>query len=194
MSVTLRQAWVAARFLLVMTVVLGVLYPFGVYAVGRIVPGAGRRLVRHRRRTARSSARPSSVSRSTARSTSTRARPRRAPTATTRSSSSGSNLGPNNADLVAAVQERLAAVAEEEGVSPDRCRRTPSPPAAAASTRTSARRTPICRCRGSPASGGLAVAEVQRLVAENTDAPVLGFIGEAGVNVLTLNLALDQLG
>jgi len=34
--------------------------------------------------------------------------------------------------------------------------------------------------------------DVLRLIAENTDAQDLGFVGECGVNVLTLNIALDK--
>jgi len=39
----------------------------------------------------------------------------------------------------------------------------------------------------------LPVAEVQKLVAENTKARDLEFLGEPGVDVLTLNIALDNL-
>ena len=41
---------------------------------------------------------------------------------------------------------------------------------------------------------GLDVDQVMELVEENTDGRDLGFLGEPGVNVLLLNLALDELG
>jgi K+-transporting ATPase ATPase C chain len=40
----------------------------------------------------------------------------------------------------------------------------------------------------------LPLATVQKLIEENTDGRSLGFLGEPGVNVLELNLALDKLG
>ena len=40
----------------------------------------------------------------------------------------------------------------------------------------------------------LPLATVQTLISENTDGRSLGFLGEPGVNVLELNLALDKLG
>jgi K+-transporting ATPase ATPase C chain len=38
------------------------------------------------------------------------------------------------------------------------------------------------------------LATVQQLIAKNTDGRSLGFLGEPGVNVLTLNIALDKEG
>jgi potassium-transporting ATPase KdpC subunit len=40
----------------------------------------------------------------------------------------------------------------------------------------------------------LPLATVQKLIHDNTDGRSLGFLGEPGVNVLELNLALDNLG
>jgi K+-transporting ATPase ATPase C chain len=41
---------------------------------------------------------------------------------------------------------------------------------------------------------GMTQEEIRRLISQNTDSPDLGFLGEPGVNVLTLNLALDAAG
>ena len=40
----------------------------------------------------------------------------------------------------------------------------------------------------------ISVEVVRQLVVESTDGSGLGFLGDPGVNVLRLNLALDQLG
>ncbi len=45
----------------------------------------------------------------------------------------------------------------------------------------------MAKARGLPAAGG------GDLIEQNTDGRGLGIFGEAGVNVLTLNLALDAL-
>jgi K+-transporting ATPase ATPase C chain len=107
--------------------------------------------------------------------------------------SSGSNLGPNNADLLAAVQERKKAVAALEGVAesqvpPDAVTASASGLDPAISPAYAALQVNrVARERG------LDVAKVQQLVKENTKGRTLGFLGEPAVNVVTLNNALAAL-
>ncbi|MCL1868909.1 MAG: potassium-transporting ATPase subunit KdpC [Promicromonosporaceae bacterium] len=108
--------------------------------------------------------------------------------------SGGSNLGPLNPDLATTVSERKAQVAAENGVSPSQV------PADAVTASFSGLDPAI-----SPAyaaiqvnrvaqARGLTVAQVQQLVAENTSGRPLGVLGDPTVNVLTLNIALQNLG
>ncbi len=108
--------------------------------------------------------------------------------------SSGSNLGPNNADLLAAVQERKKAVAALEGVAesqvpPDAVTASASGLDPAISPAYAALQVDrVARERG------LDVAKVQQLVKESTKGRTLGFLGEPTVNVVKLNNALAALG
>jgi len=105
----------------------------------------------------------------------------------------GSNLGPSNPELSDAVRERALAYQELNGLDED----TPVPVDAVtasasgldphisvANARTQAPRVAQER--------GLDVDDVLDLIDENTDTRQLGFLGEDGVNVLELNLALDR--
>ena len=107
--------------------------------------------------------------------------------------SSGSNLGPENADLIAAIEERRAGIAAFEGVDPaavpvDALTASASgldPHISVAYAELQAPRVAEAR--------DLDVAEVRDLVAAHTASRDLGFLGEPRVNVLELNLALDEL-
>ena len=108
-------------------------------------------------------------------------------------STSASNLGPENEDLIAAVKQRRAEAAELDGVAPGQV----APDALLASgsgvdphispAYAQQQTTRVARERG------LTEAEVRTLVVEHTQGRVLGVLGEARVNVLRLNLALDEL-
>lgn len=106
--------------------------------------------------------------------------------------SSGSNLGPENPDLVAAIAQRTAEVAARDGVAeadvpPDAVTASASgldPHISPAYAAIQIDR--VARARG------LSPAVVAALVAAHTTGPDLGFLGEPVVNVLELNLALDE--
>ena len=103
-----------------------------------------------------------------------------------------SNLGPTNEDLLAAVRARRTEYRRENGlpssaaVPIDAVTASGSgldPHISPANARLQAAR--VARARGLP------LDRVLPLVDEHTDGRSLGFLGEPGVNVLELNLALD---
>ena len=106
--------------------------------------------------------------------------------------SSGSNYGPTNSDFLAIVKQRVADYRKENGLAKDA--RVPvdavtasgsglDPQISVANARIQAPR--VARVRRIP------LAQVNKLIDEHTDGRSLGFLGEKGVNVLELNVALD---
>jgi len=107
--------------------------------------------------------------------------------------SSGSNLGPTSQKLNDAIKDRIAAYRTENGL-----KETDAVPADAVtasgsgldphiSIRNAELQAPrVAKARGLPAE------KVLELVRANTDRPDLGVLGDSGVNVLQLNLALDK--
>lgn len=108
--------------------------------------------------------------------------------------SGGANLGPLNPTLVDAVQARVAALraadpTQHAPVPLDLVTTSASgldPHISPAAARWQAPR--VARLRG------LAPQQVERLIAQHTEAPLWGLLGEPRVNVLALNLALDSAG
>jgi K+-transporting ATPase ATPase C chain len=108
--------------------------------------------------------------------------------------SSGSNLGPENPDLIAAIEERRAAVADLEGVDPAD---VPVDALTASGSGLDPQISPEYADLQVPRVArerGMTEDAVRALVAEATTGPGLGFLGQAGVDVLDLNLALDRIG
>ena len=189
-TATGRQALVAIKTLVVMTLVLGVVYPLVVWAIAQVVaPGrADGQIVESGGRLVGSAiigqdfpveddqwfhGRPSANDYDGL-------------------ASAPSNLGPSSPDLIAAIEERRAAIAEVEGVDP-----ADVPPDALTGSASgldpyvSPAYAAIQVARVADARG-LSEAAVREAVEEHTSGRSFGFLGEPKVDVLLLNLALES--
>lgn len=107
--------------------------------------------------------------------------------------SGGSNQGPENADLIAAIEERQAAIVDLDGVAVGDI---PADAVTASSSGLDPHISPAYALLQVPRvaeARGLAEAEVRELVESRIQTRDLGFLGEPRVNVLELNLALDAM-
>ena len=198
-TLLLRQTGAAFRMLLVATVVLGLAYPLAVWGLARL-PGlngpaegslitapdgtpAGSSLVGIDPVPADPTADPWFHTR---------------PSASAQdvlgpgdpSTSGGSNLGGFSDKLLDQVQQRRALIAAREGVAPDQ---VPPDAVTASGSGVDPQISPAYAQLQVPRvarATGLPVAEVQQLVAAATDPRPLGFLGDPGVNVTRLNLAV----
>lgn len=194
MRTTLRTAGVAVRAMLVFTVLLGVGYMLLITAIGQVALPfqANGSLVRSADGTVVGSqllgqsfqdadgqalpqyfqSRPSAASYDGAAST-------------------GSNLGPENADLIASIEEGRSAFVDLNGqgsVPADAVTSSGSGLDPDISVATAERQVArVAEARGIP------VSDVEALVAEHTLPRDLGYLGDPRVNVLELNRALDAL-
>jgi K+-transporting ATPase ATPase C chain len=109
-------------------------------------------------------------------------------------SSGGSNLGPTSQKLRDSVAQNIADYRSQNNLA------TNAPLPGDAVTASASGLDPHI----SPENAELQVArvakargvseeQIRKLIRQNTDAPDLGFLGDPGVNVLLLNLALDQI-
>ncbi len=109
-------------------------------------------------------------------------------------SSGGSNLGPTSSNLVTTITQRIADYRTQNGLA------TNAPVPADAVTASGSGLDPHISVRNAELQASrvvkvrnLPVEKVLALVRANTDPAGLEFLGDPGVNVLALNLALDQL-
>jgi potassium-transporting ATPase KdpC subunit len=121
-------------------------------------------------------------------------RPSAAGTGYDAASSGGSNLGPTSQKLNDAIKDRVDAYRKENGLNADESVPADAVTASGSgldphiSLRNAELQTPrVARTRG------LSEEKLRDLIQQHTDGRDLGVLGEPGVNVLTLNLALDQL-
>ncbi|MCJ1674451.1 potassium-transporting ATPase subunit KdpC [Rathayibacter sp. VKM Ac-2929] len=190
----LRQYGVALRALLVLTVALGVLYPLAITGIGQVAFArqANGSLLTENGETVGSSLIGQSFTDADGNPLPEwfQSRPSAAGDGYDASASSGSNLGPENEDLIAAIQERRAAIAAFDGVDPAA---VPADALTASASGLDPQISPAyaaIQVARVAAARGLTEEDVRALVAEHTRARDLGFLGDETVNVLELNLAL----
>ncbi|MGH8933832.1 MAG: K(+)-transporting ATPase subunit C [Egibacteraceae bacterium] len=111
------------------------------------------------------------------------------------SATSGSNFGPTNEEFLALVSERVSEYRSRNGLAPDAAVPVDAVTASGSgldphiSVANALLQVPrVSRARGVPEG------QVETLIARNTQGRGLGVLGEPGVNVLLLNLALDEEG
>lgn len=193
-----RTHWVAIRAMLVFTLVLGVGYTLLVTAIGQLALPAqangspvehdgevvGSALIGQSFTDASGAPLPEWF----------QPRPSAAGDGYDGGASSGSNFGPENAELIAAIGERKAQVAEFNGVAEAE---VPAEAVTASASGLDPHISPeyarlqvarVAEARGLPEP------EVGSLVESLVHARDLGYLGDPTVNVLELNLALAELG
>jgi K+-transporting ATPase ATPase C chain len=107
-------------------------------------------------------------------------------------SSGGSNLGPTSQKLRDSIAQNVSDYRSQNGLA------TNAPVPADAVTASASGLDPHISVQNAQLQAarvakarGLPLEKLQALIAQHTDSPDLGVLGEAGVNVLELNLALD---
>lgn len=198
-----RQVGVALRAMLVLTVVLGMLYPLAITVVGQLAlpVQANGSLISSTggAATAADAVGSSLIGQPMLGTDGTplpelfQPRPSAAGDGYDAAASGGSNWGPENADLIAAIHERRARIAEFEGVAEaeipaDALTASASGLDPAISVAYALLQVPrVAEARG------LAESDVRALVESRITGRDLGFLGQESVNVLQLNLAVAAL-
>ncbi|MGO4783749.1 potassium-transporting ATPase subunit KdpC [Cryobacterium sp. W22_MBD10_FK3] len=192
-----RQYGVAVRAMLVFTVVLGLAYPLAITLIGQVALPAqangslarssgevvGSNLIGQSFTDADGAARPEWF----------QSRPSAAGAGYDAAASSGSNWGPENADLIQAIDDRQAAISALDGVP---VAEIPADAVTASASGLDPEISPAyarLQVDRVAAARDLPEADVRALVDAAEQGPDLGYLGEPTVNVLNLNLALAQL-
>ncbi|MGP9500802.1 potassium-transporting ATPase subunit KdpC [Specibacter sp. AOP5-B1-6] len=184
-----RQLFTALRFLLCATLLLGLAYPALVFGLGQLAAPAQANgsIITVEGRAAGSSLLAQPVT-GTAYFF-----PRPSAVGWDPATSSASNLGPNQAALVAAIATNRAEVAGREDVAPDA---VPVDAVTASGSGLDPDISPAYAALQVPrvaAANGISEAAVRELVAKHTSSGLNAFLGQPSVNTTTLNAALHAV-
>jgi K+-transporting ATPase ATPase C chain len=189
----MRSLIVALKMTVVLTFLTGILYPFAMYAIGHTlfpaqadgsllyrngVPVGSSLIAQNFKGAGYFHPRPSAAGNNGYDPT----------------SSSGSNLGPTNKSFIDSVKQRTNAVTEEDSVTVSQI---PVDMVTASGSGLDPEISPAAadiQIERVAKARGISAETVRALVNANTRARWAGFLGEPGVNVLELNLALDAAG
>ncbi|QNK83120.1 potassium-transporting ATPase subunit KdpC [Nakamurella sp. PAMC28650] len=190
-SIAGRQLLVGLRFLIAMTIILGIAYPLLVLGLGKVVSSsnANGSLVTVNGKTVGSSL----IGQSFTDDKWFQGRPSAAGKGYDPTSSGGTNLSADSQALLKAVNDARAAIAKSDGVPASQV-----PPDAVTSSGSGldpdiSEAYALIQVDRVAKARGLDAAKVHDLVESNVTTPVLGFIGTRMVNVLQLNIAVQNL-
>ncbi len=194
----LRQLWVAIRAMIVLTIVLGIAYPIVITGIGQLVlpAQANGSILTFDGKPVGSALIGQSFNDADGQPLAEyfQPRPSAAGDGYDAGASSGSNWGPENPDLIAAITERKSQIAAFNGVAESEI---PADALTASSSGLDPHISPeyallqVSRVATARAIPEAKVKELVQSMIQNRD---LGYMGEPIVNVLQLNIALDALG
>ncbi|MFH8249520.1 potassium-transporting ATPase subunit KdpC [Microbacterium sp. B2969] len=193
---TVRTAGVAVRAMLVFTLVLGVGYTLVVTGIGQLVlpwQANGSLVTDATGKTVGSALIGQGFTDASGQALPQYFQSRPSAAGYDGGASSGSNLGPENSDLVNAIAERQSAIAGLDGVAVGDI---PSDAVTASGSGLDPDVSPayaLLQVSRVAEARGLPEDEVRTLVEAHIQQRDLGFLGEPRVGVLELNLALDAL-
>lgn len=194
----MKQTWTALRALLIFTVVLGVGYPLLITGIGQLALPAqangslvrsdgavvGSALIGQSFTDADGAALPEWF----------QSRPSAAGAGYDGGASSGSNYGPENPDLISAIENRRSAIESLESVAASEI---PADALTASASGLDPHISPAYALLQVPRvaeARGIPETQVRALVETFIQGRDLGYLGEPTVNVLQLNIALAKLG